>query len=177
MNCKIAKKKARTKLNKEIRASELRVIDSEGSLLGIMSSDEALSMAMKNGLDLVAIAPDATPPVCKIMDYGKYKYQMNKKAHEAKKRQAVVHVKDVKVRPQTEEHDLHFKIKHIIKFLQGGDKTRVFVFFKGREITHPELGRNILERIASQVEEFGVVEQYPKFEGRRMTMVIAPIVK
>ncbi len=131
-------------------------------------------MAEEAGLDLVEVAPNADPPVCRIMDYGKFKYQLSKKAHDAKKKQTVVTVKEVKVSPKTEEHDIQFKLKHMRRFLEGGDKVKVTMLFKGREITHTEIGRVILDRIVKEVEDIGIVEQDPKLEGRHMVMVIAP---
>lgn len=131
-------------------------------------------MAEEVGLDLVEVAPNADPPVCRIMDYGKFKYQLSKKAHDAKKKQTVVTVKEVKVSPKTEEHDIQFKLKHMRRFLESGDKVKVTMLFKGREITHTEIGKKILDRIIKEVEDIGIVEQIPKLEGRHMVMVIAP---
>lgn len=137
-----------------------------------MSSDEAYSKAQEEGLDLVEIAPTATPPVCKIMDYGKYKYILSKKAHQAKKKQTVIHLKEIKLRPRTCKHDVEFKVKHIRKFLQEGNKVRVLIFFRGREITHPDLGEDILKKVAAEVEDIGIIEQKPRLEGRKMSMII-----
>lgn len=131
-------------------------------------------MAEEAGLDLVEVAPNADPPVCRIMDYGKFKYQLSKKAHDAKKKQTVVTVKEVKVSPKTEEHDIQFKLRHMRRFLESGDKVKVTMLFRGREITHTEIGREILDRIVKEVEDIGIVEQDPKLEGRHMVMVIAP---
>ena len=131
-------------------------------------------MAEEAGLDLVEVAPTADPPVCRIMDYGKFKYQLSKKAHDAKKKQTVVNVKEVKVSPKTEEHDIQFKLRHMRRFLESGDKVKVTMLFRGREITHTEIGKEILDRIVKEVEDIGVVEQDPKLEGRHMVMVIAP---
>ena len=124
---------------------------------------------------MVEVAPNLDPPVCRIMDYGKFKYQQSKKAHDAKKKQAVVHIKEVKMRPKTEEHDFQFKVKHIERFLKEGDKIKVTVVFRGREITFPEQGRNLLGRIRELVKEWGKVEQDPRFEGRNCVMILAPI--
>lgn len=140
--------------------------------MGVMSSDEAYSKAQEEGLDLVEIAPTATPPVCKIMDYGKYKYILSKKAHEAKKKQSVIHMKEIKLRPRTDKHDVEFKVKHIRKFLEEGNKVKILIFFRGREIKHPYLGEEILNKVAAEVEDVGVVEQKPRLEGRKMSMVI-----
>jgi translation initiation factor IF-3 len=136
-----------------------------------------LEVAANAGLDLVEVAPTAKPPVCRLMDYGKYKYLMSKKATEAKKKQTVIHVKEIKLRSKTEEHDLKFKLKNIIKFLTAGDKVKVTMVFRGREITHTELGLVRLKRIMEDVKEVGTIEQTPKLEGRSMTMVIAPMAK
>ncbi len=158
-----------------IRASEVRLVAEDGEQLGIQVLKDALEVAAEAGLDLVEVAPTAKPPVCRLMDYGKYKYLMSKKASEAKKKQTVIHVKEIKLRSKTEEHDLRFKLKNIIKFLTAGDKVKVTMVFRGREITHTELGLVRLKRIMEDVKEFGTVEQTPKLEGRSMTMVIAPL--
>jgi translation initiation factor IF-3 len=150
------------------------LIDSDGEQLGIISIGEARERAEIAGLDLVEVAPNADPPVCRIMDYGKYKYQLSKKAHDAKKKQSVVSVKEVKVSPKTQEHDLSFKIRHMRRFLENGDKVKVTMVFRGREITHTEIGRDVLEKIIGEIEEFGTVEVSPKLEGRHMVMIIAP---
>ena len=142
--------------------------------MGIISIGEARERAEEAGLDLVEVAPNADPPVCRIMDYGKYKYQLSKKAHDAKKKQSVVSVKEVKVSPKTQEHDLSFKIRHMQRFLENGDKVKVTMVFRGREITHTEIGREVLDRIVQDIEEYGSVEVSPKLEGRHMVMIIAP---
>ena len=139
-----------------------------------MSSDEALEIAREQGYDLVEVAPKSTPPVCRIMDYGKYKYEQSKRAKEAKKHQHVIHVKEMKFRPKTEDHDYQFKLKHVIKFLEAGDKVKATVRFRGREMTHIELGRRILEKIVADTQDIASVEQQPKLEGRNMTLVVAP---
>lgn len=157
-----------------IRASEIRVLGSDGGQLGIMSVRDALAAAEAEGLDLVEISPGATPPVCRIMDYGKFKYQQSKKTHEAKKKQSVVLVKEVKLGPKTEEHDFQFKFKHVLRFLEDGNKAKVTVLFRGREMAHTEFGRAILDRMAEMVKDHGVIEQSPRQEGRNMTMIIAP---
>jgi translation initiation factor IF-3 len=138
-----------------------------------MSSDEAYTLAQEEGLDLVEIAPTAAPPVCKIMDYGKYKYILSKKAHQAKKKQTVIHLKEIKLRPRTDKHDIEFKVKHIRKFLEEGNKVKVLIFFRGREITHSYLGEDILKKVAAEVEDIGIIEQRPRLEGRKMSMVIS----
>lgn len=162
------------RVNREIRAKEVRVIDPEGRQLGIMPLIEALRAASNADLDLVEVSPKSEPPVCRIMDFGKFKYQQSKKAHDAKKKQAIVHLKEVKLRPKTEEHDLEFKLRHIERFLKEGNKTKVTIVFRGREISHPDFGRQMMERIAEQTKEWGRIEQPPKFEGRNYVMVLAP---
>ena len=163
------------RINREIRAKEVRVIDPEGKQLGILQVFEALRMAASFELDLVEVSPKSEPPVCRIMDFGKFKYQQSKKAHDAKKKQTVVHLKEVKMRPKTEEHDFQFKLRHIERFLKEGNKTKITVVFRGRELTHPDLGRNMLSRITEESKEWGKVEQLPKFEGRNFIMILAPI--
>jgi translation initiation factor IF-3 len=157
-----------------IRAREVRVIGAEGGQLGIVSAQEALRLAEEQGLDLVEVAPDAKPPVCRIMDYGKYKYQQSKRLQQAKKRQKVISIKEIKLRPKTEEHDYRFKTEHVRRFLQDGHKTKVTVVFRGREIAHTDLGLRMLERIVSDIEDIGLVEQTPRQEGRNMTIVLSP---
>jgi translation initiation factor IF-3 len=163
------------RINREIRAKEVRVIDPEGKQLGILPVFEALRLATNFELDLVEVSPKSEPPVCRIMDYGKFKYQQSKKAHDAKKKQAVVHIKEVKMRPKTEEHDFQFKLRHIERFLKEGNKTKITVVFRGRELAHPDLGKNMLARITEEAKEWAKVEQSPKFEGRNFIMILAPI--
>jgi translation initiation factor IF-3 len=157
-----------------IREKEVRLIDPEGNQVGIIPLEEAMEKAAGYGLDLVEISPNAKPPVCKIMDYGRYKYEQTKKLQEAKKKQSTTQIKEIKVRPKTGDHDLQVKIGHIKRFLGNKDKVKVTVMFRGREITLSELGREVLQRIAEETEDLCVVEQYPKFEGRTMVMVLAP---
>jgi translation initiation factor IF-3 len=163
------------RINREIRAKEVRVIDPEGKQLGILPLVEALRAAAESELDLVEVSPKSDPPVCRIMDYGKFKYQQRKKDHDARKKQAVIHLKEVKMRPKTEEHDFKFKLRHIERFLKEGNKTKVTVVFRGREMAHPDLGRNMLGRITEESKEWGKVEQEPKLEGRNFVMVLAPL--
>lgn len=163
------------RVNREIRAREVRVIDPEGKQLGIMPLVEALRAAANADLDLVEVSPKSEPPVCRIMDFGKFKYQQSKKAHDAKKKQTTVHLKEVKLRPKTEEHDLGFKLRHIERFLKEGNKTKITIIFRGREITHSELGKQMMERISEQTKEWGKIEQPAKFEGRNYVMILAPI--
>ena len=164
----------RTNVNKRIRAREVRVIDPEGNQVGIIPIYKALATAADFGLDLVEISPNAKPPVCKIMDYGRYKYELTKKRQEAKKKQSTFQIKEIKVRPKTGKHDLQTKIGHIKKFLGKKDKVKVTVIFRGREITLSDLGRNLLATIAEETNEIALVEQYPKFEGRTMVMLLSP---
>ena len=142
--------------------------------MGIVPLEEALTRAAEEKLDLVEVAPKASPPVCKIMDYGKYKYLQAKKLQEAKKKQTTIQVKEVKIRPKTEEHDYQFKLRHIKRFLGEKNKAKVTIMFRGREIAHSELGLKVLERIIVDIEEEGIVEQAPKLEGRNMIMILAP---
>jgi len=157
-----------------IRVKEVSVIGDDGESLGTIPTEEAISMAEDRSLDLVEVAPNANPPVCRIMDYGKHKYKASKKAHEAKKNQKVVHVKEVKFRPNTDQHDFDFKLKHVQRFLENGDKAKVVIFFKGREIIHREFGQRILERVAEKTEDIAIIEQSAKQEGRTLVMILAP---
>jgi translation initiation factor IF-3 len=164
----------RTNINQFIRAKEVRVIDPEGKQVGVVSIDAALKSAAEFGLDLVEISPNANPPVCKIMDYGRYKYEQTKKKQEAKKKQTTFQLKEIKVRPNTDDHDLQVKIGYIKKFIDKKDKVKVTVMFRGREITLSQLGRDMLAKIAEETADVAVVEQYPKFEGRTLMMVLSP---
>ena len=153
---------------------EIRLIGEEGEQLGVVSIRTALQMAEEAGVDLVEIAPLAKPPVCRIMDYGKFKYQESKKAHEAKLKQKQVQVKEVKLRPGTDENDYQIKLRNMTRFLEEGDKVKVTLRFRGREMAHQEFGMRQLERIKADLDEYGQVEQMPKMEGRQMIMIIAP---
>jgi translation initiation factor IF-3 len=157
-----------------IRVKEVSVIGDDGEHLGTIPTEEALSMAEDRDMDLVEVAANSNPPVCRIMDYGKHKYKASKKAHEAKKNQKIVHVKEVKFRPNTDQHDFDFKLKHVQRFLENGDKAKVVIFFKGREIVHREFGQKVLERVAEQTEDIAVIEQTAKQEGRTLVMILAP---
>ncbi len=174
--CRIVRGKPtdRVNINRQIRAREVRVIDPDGNQIGIVPTSKALATANDFGLDLVEVSPNANPPVCKIMDYGRYKYEQTKRAQEAKKKQTTFQVKEIKVRPKTGEHDLQVKLGHIRKFINRKDKVKVTVMFRGREITLSDTGRELLKRIAEELEDIANVEQYPKFEGRTMMMVLAP---
>ena len=160
------------RINTQITARELRVVGPEGEQLGILSRSGALDKADELGLDLVEVASNADPPVCKIMDYGKFRYQQQKRAHDAKKKQTVIQVKEVKIRPKIDEHDYQFKLNHVKRFLEHGDKAKVSVVFRGREIVHRDLGRKLLDRFIEDTKEIGEVEMMPKMEGRNMNMVL-----
>tara|TARA_B100002019_G_C21018960_1_gene473789 strand:+ start:80 stop:625 length:546 start_codon:yes stop_codon:yes gene_type:complete len=162
------------KANDRIKALDVQVIGSEGNNLGVMQLKQAIQMAKDEGLDLIEISPNANPPVCKIMDMGKYKYDLQKKANQAKKKQKIVSLKEIKLRPGTEIHDYNFKIKNAKKFISKGDKVKFTVKFKGREMQHVELGKNLMKRIIDDTKDIGKVETHPKFEGRQMIMIIQP---
>ncbi len=153
----------------------MRLIDENGEQKGVVSTFDALRMAREAGLDLVEVSPNSSPPVCKILDYGKYKYDLKKKAHEAKKKQTVIKVKEVKMRPATDDHDIEFKVNHIKRFLEEGDKVKVTVVFKGREMVYQERGKAVLERILTEVKEKAKVEQTPNMEGKSMFMLLGPV--
>ena len=153
---------------------EVRVIDDTGQQLGIMPPQQALVIAKQKGLDLVEISPTASPPVCRIMDFGKYQYQEQKRAREAKKHQKVIEVKEIKFRPKVDEHDYQFKKKHIERFLEDGDKVKATIFFRGREMAHPDIGRRILDRLMADLGEIAVTEQEPMKEGNQLHTILAP---
>jgi len=163
------------RINEEIRAKEVRLVDEEGEQLGIVSPKEALAMATEKNLDLVEIAPMATPPVCKIMDFGKFKYEQSKREKESRKNQKTISIKEVKFRPNIEDHDFMTKTRNAVKFLNNGDKVKVTIMFRGREITHPELGKVLCDRLAEEVKEHAKVEKPAKVEGRNMTMILTPL--
>jgi translation initiation factor IF-3 len=163
------------RINEAIRAKEVRVVDPDGKQLGIKPIDEALDLAEDMDLDLVEVAPQAQPPVCKIMDYGKYRYEQTVKMKEARKKQSVVQYKEMKMRPKIDRHDYEIKRKHIIRFLNSGYKVKVTIMFRGREMSHTELGRNLLDQLAEELQDLGVVESAPKLDGRNMQMVMAPL--
>ena len=161
--------------NDRIRANEVQVISSSGQNLGTLTTREAIQMAMDEGLDLIEISPNASPPVCKIIDIGKYRYDLQKKANKAKKKQKIMNLKEIKLRPVTESHDYNFKIKNAQKFLEKGDKVKFTVRFKGREMQHTHLGNELMKRIISDTTSIGKVEAQPKLEGRQMVMIIQPL--
>ena len=162
------------KANERIKALDVQVIGSDGKNLGVMQLKQAIQLAKDEGLDLIEISPNANPPVCKIMDMGKYKYDLQKKANQAKKKQKVVSLKEIKLRPGTEIHDYNFKIKNAKKFITKGDKVKFTVKFKGREMQYVELGKNLMNRIIEDTKDIAKVETHPKFEGRQMIMIIQP---
>ena len=153
---------------------QVRVIALNGEQVGILPIEEALEAASSDGLDLVEVAPNSDPPVCRVMDYGKFVFEQNKKAQSARRKQKQIHVKEIKFRPGTEESDYQVKLRNLIRFLKQGDKTKVTLRFRGREMAHQELGRELLKRVESDLDEFATVEQYPQLEGRQMVMVLTP---
>ena len=161
-------------MNSRINVQEVRLIASNGDQVGVIETTKALELAKEEELDLVEIVPNQTPPVCRIMDYGKFKFENQKKAHAAKKKQKQTQVKEIKFRPNTEEADYQVKLKSLIKFLTGGDKAKITMRFRGREIAHQVIGREFLDRVQKDLDDYGTVEQIPSFEGRQMVMVIAP---
>jgi translation initiation factor IF-3 len=161
-------------VNEQIRIPRLRVIDEDGEQLGILDRNEALDIARDRGLDLVEVAPNAHPPVCRIMDYGKFKYEESKKAKRAKQKQHQPRVKMIKFRPKTEEHDYAFKKRHIMEFLEHGDKVKVVVMFRGREMAHVELGERIVERLLNDLKDEAMLDDDPKLEGRNLTFMVSP---
>jgi len=174
-NVKQAKKdEGGVRINREIGAREVRLIDAEGQQAGIVAMEEALRSAEEAGLDLVEVAPNSTPPVCRIMDYGKYRYQQAKKTKDAKKKQTVIHVKEVKLRPKTEEHDIQYKTAHVKRFLSEGNRVKITIQFRGREIAHPGMAHRVIEKVIEGIEGTGVVDQQPKMEGRRMIFILRP---
>lgn len=161
-------------VNEKIRASQVRTIGHKGEQLGVLKLETALDLAKKEKLDLVEISPNAKPPVCKIMDFGKFLYEQKKRTNDAKKKQKQTQLKTIKYRPGTEEADYQVKFKNIVKFLENGDKVKVSIWFRGREMVHKQIGMEILTRVANEVEEFAVVEQQAKVEGRQLGMMLAP---
>ena len=161
--------------NNRIHAPEVQVINSEGKNLGVLPTNKAIELAKEQGLDLIEISPKANPPVCKIVDMGKYRYDLQKKANKARKKQKVVNLKEIKLRPGTEIHDYNFKLKNSQKFLQKGDKVKFTVRFKGREMQHTHLGKELMDRIKKDITEVGKVEAEPRLEGRQMIMIIQPL--
>jgi translation initiation factor IF-3 len=162
------------RVNDEISVVRVRLVDERGNMVGIIGRNEALAMASDVGLDLVEVAPNADPPVCKILDFGKYKYEEQKKKNEARKKQKIIEVKEIKLRPSIDNHDYDVKVRSMVKFIEEGDKVKVTMRFRGRELAHQELGMDVLVRVKDDLEEIAKVEQMPRMEGRQMTMVMAP---
>ena len=173
-DCNISTPEKPNRKNQEIRVPRVRVIGSDGEMIGVLTRDEALRMAEDEGLDLVEIQPNADPPVCKIMDFGKFKFEMQKKAHAAKKKQKQVEIKELKFRPTTDDGDYNIKLRNLRRFLEEGDKVKVNIRFKGREMAHQELGLEMAKRIEADLGEDVVIEQRPRLEGRQMIMMVAP---
>ncbi len=162
------------RVNREIAVAQVRLIDELGENLGVVSKDEAIERAENAGLDLVEISPGADPPVCKILDYGRFKYQDQKKKNEARKKQKTIDIKEIKMRPNIDTHDYDVKMRSINRFISDGDKVKVTMRFRGREMVHQELGLKVLDRVRNQLEEVAKVEQFPRMEGRQMIMIVAP---
>lgn len=162
------------RVNEEIEKEQVRVVDADGEMVGVISTREGIEMAFEVGLDLVEVSPNADPPVCKILDYGKYKYEAQKKANEARKKQKVIEIKEIKMRPGIDTHDYDVKMRAVRRFLGDGDKVKMTIRFRGREMAHQELGMNVLNRVREELGEEVKVELYPRMEGRMMTMVLAP---
>ena len=164
-----------TRINEAIRVPQVRLIDDDGEQIGIKSRDEALEYAWAKNLDLVEVAPEARPPVCRVMDYSKYKYEQEQKAKLARKHQSTITIKEIKLRPKVGQHDYETKKGHVARFLQNRDKVKVTIMFRGRETTHPERGRNLLLRLATELKDIGVIESEPLQDGRNMVMMLAPV--
>ena len=164
----------RTRVNEQIRISPVRLIDADGEQVGIVPIEEARRVAAERGLDLVEVAAMARPPVVKVMDYGKYRFEQAKAAKLAKKKQHVIHLKEVKYRPGVSDHDFNFKTRHARRFLEDGNKVKLTMMFRGRQVTHPELGKEVLLRVYAELEDIAKVEMHPKLEGKNMTMVLTP---
>jgi translation initiation factor IF-3 len=162
------------RINEEIGVMRVRLVDERGNMVGVVGRSEALQMAANAGLDLVEIAPNADPPVCKILDYGKFKYEEQKKKNEARKKQKIIEVKEIKLRPSIDDHDYQVKMRSMNKFIEEGDKVKVTMRFRGRELAHQDLGMNVLMRVKEDLDTIAKVEQMPRMEGRQMTMVVAP---
>ncbi|MCL6558497.1 MAG: translation initiation factor IF-3 [Firmicutes bacterium] len=162
------------RINEEIRVREIRLVDSDGNQLGIMPTREALKIAEERQLDLVEIAPQAKPPVCRVMDFGKYKYEQSKKEKEARKKQRIIEIKEIKLRPNIEDHDFFVKARNAARFLKEGDKVKATIVFRGREIVHTQLGKQLLVRLSEELKDLGNVERQPKLEGKNMIMILSP---
>lgn len=165
------------RVNERIRCPEIRLIGAEGENIGVVTPEQGRELAEQAGLDLVEISPNAAPPVCKIMDFGKFKYETQKREAEARKNQKTIEVKEVKFRPNTDTHDYEVKMRNVVRFLTSGDKVKITLRFRGREMAHQNLGRELLERVAEDVKEIGKIENMPKMEGRQMIMMIGPLTR
>jgi translation initiation factor IF-3 len=164
-----------TRVNERIRIREVRLIDDEGNQVGIIATRDALEMARQKGLDLVEVAPNAVPPVCRLMDYGKFRYEQSRKERDSRKNQHVVELKEVRIRPKIDDHDLETKGRQAAKFLDHGDKVKLTVLFRGREMAHPDIGKGLLDQLIEQLKVHGTVEQTPRLEGRAMTAIMNPV--
>lgn len=164
-------------MNEKIRETEIRLIGADGENVGVTTPEEGMRLAEIAGLDLVEISPNARPPVCKVMDFGKFKYEQQKRESEARKKQKIIEIKEIKFRPNTDVHDYGVKMRNVVKFLENGDKVKITMRFRGREMAHQNLGLELLHRVAADVEEIGKVENMPKLEGRQMVMLIGPVSK
>lgn len=161
-------------INEQIKDKEIRVIDSNGEQIGIMPIKKALKLAQEKQLDLVKVAPQAKPPVCRIMDYGKYKYEQSKKEKEARKKQKIINIKEIRMSPKIEEHDFQVRVRNAQRFINDGDKVKVTIRFRGREIAHTDLGQGVLEKMAEELRDIAIVEKKPKVEGKNMVMILSP---
>lgn len=162
------------RINRQIAIPSVRLVDQNGNMIGVVATNEALRMAENAGLDLVEVSPAANPPVCKILDYGKYKYEVQKKAHEARRKQKVISIKEIKLRPTIDKHDLDIKMRHVMEFLEDGDKVRISMRFRGREMDHVEIGRQVLDRVQEQLKDAAKIEQPAKMEGKQIVMLVGP---
>ena len=174
---KLPENKDEHRINERIRVPEVRLISEKGEQIGIVPTRDALRRAKELGLDLMEVAPNARPPVCKILDYGKFKYEKKKKETTAKKKQSTIKVKEIQLRPNTDEHDLKYKMENFKKFLEGGDKVKITMIFKGRQMAHTQIGMRLMQEIRTKMLEFGTVEYEPRMEGRKIIMIFAPVVK
>lgn len=162
------------RINRQINAPSIRLIDQNGGMLGVVAVAEGIRLAEQAGLDLVEISPTAKPPVCKILDYGKYRYEAQKKAHEARKKQKVIQIKEIKLRPTIDKHDLDIKLKHVMEFLEEGDKVRITLRFRGREMDHTDIGFQVLNRVQETLKDVAKIEQMPRMEGKQIVMAVGP---
>jgi translation initiation factor IF-3 len=162
------------RINSEITSSSIRLVDQNGNMLGVVTSSEGMRLAEQAGLDLVEISPNAAPPVCKILDYGKYRYEIQKKAHEARKKQKVIQIKEIKLRPTIDKHDLEIKVRNVIGFVDDGDKVRITLRFRGREMDHQELGMQVLDRVQESLKDQAKIESPPRIEGKQIVMMVGP---